>query len=137
MNVSTISPVDRLSCVLSAFKMLQYAIYRWWGRNPPKSQNNNQLQSISETTCHKHWARMLKNGAQRWIRFSKYVTPVYKMKEVILYCFVVRNNLSQFLEIHFQFLDICISKTYVKQGNSEIQKLGLRDGFDCPNMWHL
>ena len=29
-------------------------------------------------------AKLVKPGAQRWIRFSKSVTPVYKPKEVIV-----------------------------------------------------
>ena len=44
--------------------------------------------------------------------------------------FVMSKNLSQFFEIRFHLPDICISKTCVKQGNSEIRKLGLEDGFD-------
>ena len=82
----------------------------------------------------KNWAKLLKNGAQRWICFSKYVIPVYKHKYFIVYWFIVRKHLSPFFVIHFPFLEICISKTCVKQGNFEIQKLGLRDGFGSPNM---
>ena len=79
----------------------------------------------------------LKFRAHRWILFSQYVTPVGKLREVIVLWFVVIENLSQVFEIHFHLPDICISKTCVKQENYEIQKLGLKYGFDSPNMWHL
>ena len=74
----------------------------------PNPKDNYQLQSISKTVCHKNWARLLKNGAHIWIRFSKYVTHVYKLKEVIVYWFVLRKILSQLFDIHFHFPDICI-----------------------------
>ena len=79
----------------------------------------------------------LKFRAQRWIWFSQYVTHVGKMRDVIILCFVMRKKLSYLFDIHFDFLDICISKKRVKQGNSKIWNLGLRDGFDFPNLWHL
>ena len=82
-------------------------------------------------------AKLLKTGAQRWIWSFKYVTPVYKPKEVFVYWFVVSRILSRFLEIRFHIPKICISKTCVKQGNFEIRKLGLKDGFDSPNMKYL
>jgi hypothetical protein len=75
-----------------------------------------------------------KYTAQRLTHISQTKTVVYKMKEVSVYWFVVRKNLSQFFEIRFHFPGICISKTCVKQGNSEIRKLGLRDEFDSPNI---
>jgi hypothetical protein len=56
------------------------------------------------------------------------------MEEAFVYWFVLRKNLSQLFEIHFQLPGICISKTCVKQGNSEIRKLGLRDEFESPNI---
>ena len=49
-------------------------------------------------------------------------------KRFLYIVFLSAKPLS-FFENHFHFLDIYISKTCVKQGNSEIQKLGLRDGF--------
>jgi hypothetical protein len=58
----------------------------------------------------------------------------YKLEEAFVYWFVLRKNLSQFFEIHFHFPGIGFSKTCVKQGNSEIRKLGLRDEFDSPNI---
>ena len=76
-------------------------------------------------------------GAQRWICFFKYVTPVYKLKAIFLHWFVVRKSLSQVLEVRFHLPETCISKTCVKQGNSGIQKLGLRYGFDSPTMQYL
>ena len=85
----------------------------------------------------KHLAKLLKTGAQIWIWSFKYVTPVYKPKEVFVYWFVLRKTFSQVFEIHFHFPNICISKTCVKQGNSEIRKLGIRGGFDSTNMKHL
>ena len=60
------------------------------------------------------------------------MVPVGKMREVIVICFTSRKNLSQLFDIHFNFPDICISKKCVKQGNYEIRKLGLGDGFDSP-----
>ena len=59
------------------------------------------------------------------------------MREVFVYWLVMRQKRSLFFDIHFPFPDISISKTCVKQGNSEIRKLGLRDGLDSPNMQHL
>ena len=85
----------------------------------------------------KNWAKLRKTGAQRWIWFSKYVKLVYKLKEVVVYWFFLAKTSLSFFLIRFHFPDICVSKTCVKQGNSEIQKLGLRDGFDSPNMKHL
>ena len=64
-------------------------------------------------------------------------TYFVKMREVFVYRFVMRKNLSHLFDIHFHFPDSCISKTCVKQGNSEIRKLGLRDGFYSPNMKYL
>jgi hypothetical protein len=67
-----------------------------------------------------------------------YISPikivVYKLEEYFVYWFVLRKNLSHFFDIRFHLPGICISKTCVKQGNSEIRKLGLRDGFDSPNI---
>ena len=60
-------------------------------------------------------AKLLKTGAQRWIWSFKYVTPVYKPKEVFVYWSVVRKKFSQFLGIRFNFPGIWISKTCVKQ----------------------
>ena len=65
------------------------------------------------------------------------MTLVYKLKEVFVHWFVVSKNVSQFFEINFHLPETCISKTCVKQGNSEIQKLGLGDGFDSPNIQYL
>ena len=81
--------------------------------------------------------QIAENWAQRWIWFSKYVTPMYKPKDFFVDWFFLRKNLSPFFGIHFHLLEIYISKTCVKQGNSEIQKLELRDGFYSPNMQHL
>jgi hypothetical protein len=72
--------------------------------------------------------------AQRLTYISQIKIDVYKLEEAFVYWFVLRKNLSQFFEIHFHFPEICISKTCVKQGNSEIRKLGLRDEFDSPNI---
>jgi hypothetical protein len=72
--------------------------------------------------------------AQILTYISQIKTVVYKMEEAFVYWFVVRKNLSQLFDIRFHFPGICISKTCVKQGNSEIRKLGLRDGFDSPNI---
>ena len=94
-------PGDRLSCVSPPPKCYKMHYIDGEVEILPNPKDNNQLQSISETTCHKNWARLLKIGAQRWIRFSKYVILVYKQKEVIVYWFVLINNLSRFLEIHF------------------------------------
>jgi hypothetical protein len=58
----------------------------------------------------------------------------YKMEEAFVDWFVLRKNLSQFFEIRFHFPRIYFSKTCVKQGNSEIRKLGLKDEFDSPNI---
>jgi hypothetical protein len=55
-------------------------------------------------------------------------------KRLFVDWFVVRKKLSHLFEIHFQLPGICISKTCVKQGNSEIRKLGLRDEFESPNL---
>ena len=127
-------PIDRFPCVSPPTKY--YNMHYKYGEIKilPNTKDNNQLQSISKTAYHINWARLLETGAQRWIRFSKYVTLVCKLKEVIVYCFVVRKNLSHLFKIHFNFPEIFISKTCVKQGNSEIQKLGLRYGFDSPNL---
>jgi hypothetical protein len=75
-----------------------------------------------------------KYAAQRFTHISLTKTAVYKLEEAFVDWFVVRKNLSQFFEIRFHLPGICISKTCVKQGNSEIRKLGLRDEFDSPNI---
>ena len=51
--------------------------------------------------------------------------------------FCWRKKISWFFENRFHFPEICISKTCVKQGNLEIRKLGLRDGFDSLNLQYL
>ena len=78
-----------------------------------------------------------KYAGQRLTHISQTKTVVYKLKEDFVYWFVVRKNLSKFFEIHFHFPRFCISKTCVKQGNYEIQKLGLRDEFNYLNLWKL
>jgi hypothetical protein len=72
--------------------------------------------------------------AQIFTHISLTKIDVYKMEEYFLYWFVVRKNLSQFFDICFHLSRISISKTCVKQGNSDIRKLGLRDEFDSPNL---
>jgi hypothetical protein len=57
-----------------------------------------------------------------------------KLREIFVYRLFLRKNLSQLFEIRFYLLVIFISKTCVKQVNSKIQKLGLRDEFDYPNI---
>ena len=78
-------PTDRIPCVPPPPKCYNMHYIDGEVEILPNPKDNNQLQSISETICHKNLARLLKPGAQRWIRFSTYVKLVYKLKAVIVY----------------------------------------------------
>ena len=108
--------------------------------------------SISSKDGYDNLFSYLKSEIVRWLENAeisgKYASPILtyisqiktyfgKLREFFVYWFVKRKTLSHFFDICFHFPNIYISKTCVKQGNYEIRKLGLRDGFDSPNMWHL
>jgi len=74
------------------------------------------------TVCHERWAKMLKIGVNSYTHISQNMTVVRKLKEVIVYELVLRNNLSQFFPIHLHVSKIATAKTWQNQETQNLEK---------------
>jgi hypothetical protein len=78
-----------------------------------------------------------KKGVRSDICFSLMLTPGKKLKDFIVYEYVLDKNLFWFHQIHLQLAETTPAKSGLKQKEPEIRKMRLKDSFDSPRWWHL